>query len=335
MLLTRHACVAVMIFATLLAVPAKADTKADATISAFRSWLSQNGVKTGAIAVAKDGEIIASDGLRRSAADPAPVASLSKAITARCAFETARSLGKGADSKLASLIPAFLAKVPPADARLAEIRLGQLIAHTSGLAPDITQTELKRLRTPKKENMVWQFTQQAKLPLKTQPGLTHFYSNSNYLALGLAIEEMSGKTYEAQCNDIVFAPLGIDARLNPDWKVMSAYGGWMVSAEDYLTFALDTFKDGRVLGERPTSLPKASLGRGRSYGMGAYFRRSNDGMNFWHFGRWGGYRGHNAAFGAYFAVYDNGYAVSVNYRTNPNGDAMRALDNALWTATHD
>ena len=81
------------------------------------------------------------------------------------------------------------------------ITIRQLMNHTSGLPQDFALGAPPRYR----------FAQVAKRPLLFRPG-THFtYSNSNYLALGLVIEKVTGRPLGRVLRDRIFRPLHLDS----------------------------------------------------------------------------------------------------------------------------
>src|SRR5439155_19473929 len=69
------------------------------------------------------------------------------------------------------------------------------------------------------------------------PGTAYDYSNAGYLMLGAVIEEASGRPYASYCRDAVLTPQGATGELDPKWAVLGPFGGWRVSAENYLRFA--------------------------------------------------------------------------------------------------
>jgi len=330
-----------LIFAVIAFFPADAKSGTDtpaAIVGAFEQWMRTHGIKEGAIAIGFKGETVATKGYRRDAEDPAPVASLSKAITAACVTTAMAESGKALSAPLSEVLTSYLGNAAaPRDKRFLNITVAQLIAQNSGMTIDITQKQLRRLKSTAKENMDWQFKQQVKNRLGKTPGSKYNYNNSNYLMLGLVVNEQTGQSHEDYCKAKIFAPLGITtARLNPDWKVMSSYGGWMVSASDYLKFANWAFADNKILGTYPFMTPRSKLGRGKFYGSGVFFRSTMNGFNFWHAGRWGGTGKKKArfGFGAYFAVYSNGYSIALNYRFFPTRKISAALDDGLYRAAH-
>ena len=267
---------------------------ANDVVEDWTGWMKKHGIKAGSIIVSHNGTVVAESGMARSVDEPAKVASLSKSITAICALTAAKEAGKGAQTQLFDAIPVALEGHPPKDDRFPNITIGQLITHKSGLDTDYHRVELAKLRTFEKENKLWQFSKVAKETLSGQPGFAAYrYSNANYLVLGLVIEELTGEGYEEYCLREVLNPAGVTtAKLNPKWRVMSSWGGWEISARDFLSFAEHNFA-GDYGPERPAGfvLFPASTERGRNYGAGVLFRRTGDGTNTWHSGSWIGVKG--------------------------------------------
>lgn len=316
---------------------AAADERSAKIVTAFEGWLKANHIKTGAIAVGYKGDVIDGGGKGRKIGEIAGVASLSKAITAACVTKALKDNGKKLSAPLSELIPQFLkSQKKPKDKRFVNISAEQLMVHNSGMKIDITQKELWRLKSMKYQNSDWQFKTQVKHKLSGKPGGKYIYNNMNYLILGLIIDEVTGEAYEGYCKREILAPLGIvTAKIDPEWRVTTAYAGWKISAEDYLKFAHWAFANNSILGKNPLySAPKMAIGRGAYYGSGVLFRQSGGGYNFWHTGRWGGYRKKTAKIGAYFAVYANGYSVSLNYEKFMSRKQAGALDALIYKASH-
>lgn len=332
-----------VVFALVLAAPAAAfdaSATAEAVIKAWDGWMDRHKVPAGAIILSYQGEVIAEHGRKRSVDDAVTVASLSKAITAVCAARAAETAGKSINAPMAEVIPAALAEHAPRDDKFAAITLAHLITHTSGLDTDYHRAELPKLRSFEKENKLWQFSKVSALELSGAPGSASYrYSNANYLVLGLAIEEMTGEPYETYCQREVLAPVGADSgQLSQKWRVMTSWGGWEISARDYLKFAEANFT-GRNAADRvqglPMSVPYVN-DRGTRYGLGMHYRRNSAGLNAWHNGSWTGVKGRvTDRYGAYVAVYGNGLTVVTNYAHDAwNRDVIGDLENRLWEATH-
>jgi len=331
-----------LFFLSVIAVPATANDPeviGSSVVAEWQSWMAKHRVPAGSIIVTHNGAVVAEGEIARSVDDPAKVASLSKAITAVCALKAAEQAGQTAQMPLSVAIPQALATHQPRDARFADITIEQLITHASGIDSDYHRIELAKLRTLAEENKLWQFSKIADEALSGTPAWAPYrYSNANYLVLGIVIEELTGEAYEAYCQREVLAPLGVTtARLNPEWRVMTAWGGWEISARDYLAFA-EWYFSGENSPVRPAgyALSASDVGRGRGYSAGIIFRHTAAGTTAWHRGSWTGVRGRvDDRFGAYVVLYDNGYTVVTNYAHDAwDRDIGNELDSALYNATH-
>lgn len=101
------------------------------------------------------------------------------------------------------------AHVPEAPAHWEGITLRHLLAQTSGL-PNVTRDPeflLWKLQPTSVRQMVGRFRER---PLDFAPGERHAYSNSNYLLLGLVIENASGQPLADFLREAVLRPLGLD-----------------------------------------------------------------------------------------------------------------------------
>jgi CubicO group peptidase (beta-lactamase class C family) len=89
-----------------------------------------------------------------------------------------------------------------------EITIHDLLAHTSGI-PEITMLPdfpvFKMEATTPSQTLA----RLSDLPLDFAPGRRWTYSNSNYIALGAIIEQVSGQSYETFVEERIFGPLGM------------------------------------------------------------------------------------------------------------------------------
>lgn len=330
------------LFLSAAAFPAQANDPQDianTVIADWQGWMARHAILAGSIIISHNGTVIGESGIARSVDDPAKVASLSKAITAVCALKALDQADKGVQTSLAEAIPAALAAHTPRDSRFADITVAQLITHASGIDTDYHRDELGKLRTFTVENKLWQFSKIADENLSGPPAWAPYrYSNANYLILGLAIEELTGEDYEAYCQREVLEAVGAtSAQLNPDWRVMTSWGGWEISARDYLAFAEQNFA-GANSPMRPAgfNLPASDVGRGRGYSAGMIFRRTEMGPISWHQGSWNGVRGRVPdQFGAYVALYENGFSIVTNYADDAwDSEIINELDGLLYRGLH-
>jgi D-alanyl-D-alanine carboxypeptidase len=141
---------------------------------------------------------------RIAADDRFRIASISKVITAIVVMQ----LVEAGRLRLDDPVGARLAKivgVHVSDPRVATITVRQLLSHTAGFPSyqgaffggrfgschDLAADALSR-------------------SLIDPPGTNYTYSNLNFCLLGLLIEQIAGRPYEAVVNDRLLAPLGID-----------------------------------------------------------------------------------------------------------------------------
>jgi CubicO group peptidase (beta-lactamase class C family) len=301
----------------------------------FRQWMAEHKVSGGAMAVSYAGEEVLAHGFGRDVAAAYPLASLSKVITAVCLQQLLDERQQSMSMPLNDAIPSLLATTPPADPQLAKVTLGQLVSHNSGIHSRYHRDFIVDTQSFTQVGMKRQFAALAANKMAAAPGSGYHYSNANYLLAGLAIEELSGQSYEPYCNENLLQPAGVDAKLYPRWRVMSSWGGWQMSAPDFLKFLNRYFADSKVLGKSPTlPLVNTPVGNGGVfYGLGTFTRSVVGGARFWHAGswRWSGH-GRDDRFGAYFLTREDGLMVAVNYADHAQGDKLNDLQNRLVRA---
>lgn len=307
--------------------------KASAVIADFTQFLEQQGVSDGAIAISYQGELIDSGGVSRQASDIAPVASLSKAITAVCTMKALSSHDLDSSATLLQIMPELLSGLDMPDTQLQSITVGQLLTHTSGIHIAHISTLGGDIPTMRLEQKLWQFEFIAKEGLSAEPGSGYYYANANYLILGLVIEAIVEDDYVGWCQREVLLPLGIDtAGLSPLWAVLSSFGGWEISATDYLTFANAYLTPADMVGLDPVSTPLfATVGGDARYGLGTLYRLTPAGAVYWHAGSftWQSVE-QSGRFGAYFVVFPNGYSAAVNLSDDLNDSRGAEIDRILY-----
>ena len=187
------------------------------------------------------------------------IASISKVITATVVLQLVEAGQLGLDEpvggRLADAVGADIA-----DPSAASMTVRQLLSHTAGFpsyqrmffggsvdsCPSMARVGLSSA-------------------LASPPGTTYTYSNLNYCLLGLLIEDVAGRPYEAVVQDRLLQPLGITGMrlagtFDPDplevihpsvpgrnyMEVLGAAGSWVATAADIVTIldALDTTKPG-------------------------------------------------------------------------------------------
>lgn len=322
-----------VLLATAPAAQAQDVATTQAILTAFDDWVAAHDITAAALAVGHDGRLLADSNLGRDPDAAYPIASLSKAITAACLHSLLDEADMTFGATLGDVSDALagLDLTVPAHAR--GITLGALATMSAGLSVDITQGTFNRYRGYGETRNIG-YAREALAPdaWAGEPGL-HAYNNGNYAILGAVIEAVTGTDNVTACAPHVLGPAGITTGgFDAHWIALAAFGGWTMSANDYLRFIMHSFRPESPLNTRLAGLPETAHGNGAYYGFGTNFRPRGDRLIHWHFGTICVGGGRDA--GAYFAYYENGYAVSANYTGCLDSDMSRALDFALWTAAH-
>ena len=306
--------------------------KSSSVITDFRSFLEDESISAGAIAVSYNGDMIDSEGVEREASDNAPIASLSKAVTAVCTMKALTAGNFQPSATLQEVMPAVLAGMEVSDTRLQNISIEQLLTHNSGLHTAHVSVLGGDIPTMRLEQKLWQFEFIARDGLAAAPGSGYFYANSNYLILGLVIESLVQEDYESYCKREIFEPLGVEsAELSVEWTLLSSFGGWDISANDYLKFINAYFTPESMLGADPATIMYTAINESTRYSLGTFMRLTSSGAQYWHSGSftWRS-PAQSGRFGAYFAVYPSGFSVSVNLSEDLNDGRFEALDSLLY-----
>jgi len=160
-----------------------------------------------------------------------------------------------------------------------------------------------------------------------QPGSFYSYNNAGFYLAGYIIQKLTGKTYETNLTEEIFAPLGLEDSfiypedaLNRSWAVghvvdrisgvsftpashlprhANPAGGILQSVGDLLTFAQMHLNSGRVNGKQVISAESAARMQQpvieadtyhRHYGIGWSIFDRPTGKSVGHGGAWGGHR---------------------------------------------
>jgi CubicO group peptidase (beta-lactamase class C family) len=324
------------IAAAIIVAAAGSASASDARVTrikaAFADWAARHGVENSSLAIVERGSVLGTMGLGGTSPDEAqPVASLSKVITGICVQKLVESGRLRYDDRIGKILKGYFQDHPPKSQPAESISVSSLLTQTSGISFDPTQgAALRQFRPYSRSAASQELTAALAAPL----GKRQFrYNNVNYAALGLVIEAVTGEPYGEHCAKSVLAPVGItQARLNPDWMVMGAFGAWMISAEDFAKLLAYYDPKSRLLSSRPTAWPKSPAGHGASYSLGTFVRPAGKGFNFWHFSGWERTDSPRASFGAYFAYWNSGIGVVVNYQPTVPDSIAFDLDESLYNA---
>jgi D-alanyl-D-alanine carboxypeptidase len=144
------------------------------------------------------------DGAPIRSSDSMRLASVSKAFSGAVAL----SLVADGTLSLGDTVGRWLPGLPAA---WSPVTLRELLQHTSGI-PDYTKTQAFRnafLSSPLKPPPPRVLLSFAKKRLNFTPGSKYEYSNSDNIIVGLMAEAATGKSYESELSERVFAPLGL------------------------------------------------------------------------------------------------------------------------------
>ncbi|MBD2700087.1 beta-lactamase family protein [Spirosoma sp. BT702] len=205
-----------LLFATLLtlalSVSAYAQTIDKAKLDQFFDRLAEKNKAMGSLVIAKDGNVLYSRSIGYSqingtekkpltAASRYRIGSITKMFTAAMILQLVEE-GK---LKLTDPLDKFLPQVPNAQ----KITIVQILAHRSGI-PNI-----KRDRNAQRNVNTMPMTKDEHLALIVkatpdfEPDTRFSYSNSGYFLLGLIIEKVTGKSYEAALQEKITTKIGL------------------------------------------------------------------------------------------------------------------------------
>lgn len=110
----------------------------------------------------------------------------------------------------------------PCPARWQPVTVHHLLTHTSGI-PDYARTPDFPRRMHERRSTQQLIAEFRDRPLEFDPGERYSYSNSNYVALGAVLENVSGESYGDLLRERIFGPLGMrDSGLDAGTRVIGA-----------------------------------------------------------------------------------------------------------------
>jgi D-alanyl-D-alanine carboxypeptidase len=168
---------------------------------------------------------------------------------------------------------------------IANVTIGQLLTHTSGLGDIFSDPHYPVLRS-RLRSVASYLPLVVHQRLAFRPGTRFLYSNAGYILLGLVIESAGGEDYFHYVRAHVFAPAGMEhTELRPG--LGSPAGGAYSTVSDLYSFAEALFSD-RLLSRRMTSTVTTTKvvapGGGYGYGFGIRKGRPGDPPTVWHNG---------------------------------------------------
>lgn len=201
---------------------------AEAFDAAMQAFMAARKVPGGALAVVKDRRLVYARGYGWADRDKKipvrpeslfRIASVSKPITAVAVLKLVEEGKLDLDARAFGIVrlPPVLEAGHPADARLGQITIRQLLQHTGGWDRDRSYDPMFRpKRIAEKTNTSPPASAQAVIrymlgqPLDFDPGSRYAYSNFGYCVLGRVIEQISGQPYEKFVRDRILALIGVE-----------------------------------------------------------------------------------------------------------------------------
>jgi len=313
--------------------------------------LADTGVPSASVAIVKDGKIALAKAYGQARLEPATaatpsmrykIASNSKQLTATAILLLAEEHKLSLDDKVARFLPDLT--------RAKDVTIRQLLTHTSGYqdyyADDYVPPSMQKDTTAQGILDGW-----AKKPLDFEPGTRWQYSNTGYVALGVIVEQVSGKTLYEFLKERVFDKLGMKSAIDIDgpWDAAdplpyTRYGlgpireepaegkYWLWAAGELAMSASDLARwnialmEGKILkpASRKALTTEAVLadGTGTRYGLGLSVTQMDNGHRRWaHTGGAAGFLSVNVDFP------DD--KASITVLTNGEGLAYRRIESKI------
>jgi D-alanyl-D-alanine carboxypeptidase len=228
---------------------------------------------------------VARDGVTPLDADsPFAIASITKTFTATLVLQLVEEGRLALDDEVGPLLP---------DVALPEgVTVRQLLSHTSGVADLLEPMRALMNADPER---IWTAREVlAQIgPPRFAPGSDYAYSNTNYVILGLLVEELSGQPFADVLRTRILQPLALDRTgiltepgapplMTPSWASAFGTSGFMYSSVgDLLAWADDLYL-GNVL--RRSSLAQMLTFSPDGYGLGAQQIELGDQPGYGHSG---------------------------------------------------
>lgn len=193
------------------------------------SFMEDREVEAGTLAMVREGEISVrrrygwADSEGTESLSPETrfrIGSLSKRFTDDVILRLVDAGSLALDDEVYPLLDVEAPSGEPADDRLREITVEHLLNHAGGwnrlehanplFDPLVVVEELGLDRPPERDDFVRYMLDQ---PLQFDPGTDSVYSNLGYIVLSLAVEAVTGTTYQSFLERELFDPAGVEIEL--------------------------------------------------------------------------------------------------------------------------
>lgn len=208
--MTKTTALAVLLTACL-APPAKAQLDPDAADAAIRAFLARHEIPSGHVTLLRGDTVILQRGYgsvtREGPAPDAtslfPLGSISKQFTASAILALADEGKLRLDAPVREYLPEWFASEP-------DLRITHLLTQTSGLADFLWLDGYRPLADDPATEIAAYIALAAAAPRRFSPGTRWAYSNTNYKALALIAERVTGEPFDDVLASRVLGPAGID-----------------------------------------------------------------------------------------------------------------------------
>ena len=213
--------------------PASRNDQAEA-IRRMLIGLHEDGQFTGSVLVAQAGNVIYRDAIastpddaRKLLTSPSDIGSVAKGFTAMAVMMLAEQGRLSYDDLIARHVTELTGATPG-------ITIRHLLTHTSGI-PDVGDLGIDRPDLRERDVLDAIQTHHGRF---ARPGLKYRYSNTGYILLAMAVENITGRTFDAFLQSAIFDPLGMN-NTRPERGPRTAeeakgFGGLFSTADDLL-----------------------------------------------------------------------------------------------------
>ena len=252
----------------------------------------EDGQFTGSVLVAQAGNVIYRDAIastpddaRKLLTSPSDIGSVAKGFTAMAIMMLAEQGRLSYDDLIARHVTELTGATPG-------VTIRHLLTHTSGI-PDVGDLGIDRPDLRERDVVDAIRTHHGRF---ARPGLKYRYSNTGYILLAMAVENVTGRTFDAVLQSAIFDPLGMN-NTRPERGPRTAeeakgYGGLFSTADDLLKWdqALDSDKLVRAKTLMEGLVPPKVAEGESTYAFGWNVVQKDGDTYMWHQGNAGGPR---------------------------------------------
>jgi CubicO group peptidase (beta-lactamase class C family) len=239
------------------------DPRIATALATVRAWLEQNGVAGAQFGISKAGSLYLVDSAGSLGVDDTyDIWSVTKTLTATLVLREVEAGNLDLDAPLPQLsaLPWFPAS---------QFTVRELLSHSSGLVPyrdsSTYAANPSAITTPAAA-----LAAAAADPLLFSPGTKSLYSSTNFLVLGLLLEDITGEPFQQLLQESITQPLGLSSAVSlpsaPGEPNFST-GGLLMDTADLLDWTSYYFRDHADLSADTWTMmstidPASSLGSG-------------------------------------------------------------------------